>query len=139
MNSHYPTVQLRRSLGWCAVFALAIGAGCASHPRHQPAGAKVVFENEKVRVINYHTGSEKNVCGFGMHTHPPHVYVMLTDAKLRIVTPDGKEIFEDSKAGDTGWADAEQHIVENLSGRNAACSIIEIKDKDWKPSTGLAR
>jgi hypothetical protein len=64
---------------------------------------------------------------------------MKTDAKLRIVTPDGKESFEDAKAGDVGWAPAEQHIVENLSGKDAACYVIETKDKDWKPSTGLTR
>ncbi len=90
-------------------------------------------------MIEYHTGSEKEICGFGMHTHPRHAYIMLTDAKLRIVTADGKETFENARAGEVGWADPEHHIAENLSGNNAGCYVIEIKDQDWRPSTGLTR
>ena len=92
-----------------------VGAGCSTTStaakKDTPAVYKVAFENEKVLVIEYHSGSEKDICGFGMHTHPAHLYIMKTDAKLRIVTPDGKESFEDAKAGDVGWAPAEQHIV----------------------------
>ncbi len=130
---------------WMAALipAVLVATGCATRSGAAksggPATAKVVFENEKMRIIEYHTGSEKDVCGFGMHTHPPHAFIMLTDAKLRIVTPDGKESIEEAKAGDVGWADAEKHIVENLSGNNAGCYVIEIKNKDWKPSTGLTR
>ena len=116
-----------------------VGCKTISTTATNPAVYKVAFENEKVRVIEYRTGSGKDVCGFGMHTHPAHLYIMLTDAKLRTVTPDGKEAFEHAKAGDIGWEPAEQHICENLSNNNAMTYVIEIKDKDWKPSTGLAR
>src|SRR5690349_19283233 len=98
-----------------SVFEL-VCAGCSTTStaakKASPAVYKVEFENEKVRVIEYHTGSEKDICGFGMHTHPAHLYIMLTDAKLRIVTPDGKESFENAKAGDVGWVPPEQHIAE---------------------------
>ena len=123
----------------CAIGLIGCKTPSAAAKKGGPAVYKVAFENEKVRVIEYQTGSEKDVCGFGMHTHPPHLYIMLTDAKLRIVDADGKETFENSKAGDTGWAPAEKHIVENLSGESAGCYIIEIKDQDWKPSTGLTK
>src|ERR1041385_2994170 len=65
--------------------------GCRTISTTTPNSAvyKVAFENDKVRVLEYHSGLEKDVCGFGMHTHPGHVYIMLTDAKLRTVTPDG--------------------------------------------------
>jgi hypothetical protein len=117
-------------------------SGCRStccSSKTLPAVYKIAFENDQIRVIEYHTGSEKGICGYGMHTHPPHAYIMLTDGRLRIVTPDGKEVVENAKAGDVGWADAEEHIAENLSGNNAGCYVIEIKGKDWKPSTGLAK
>src|SRR5215468_3165346 len=90
------------------LLALAVlgGGACSTTgrqaARNAPASARIAFENDRVRVIEYHTGSEKDVCGFGMHTHPAHLYIMLTDAKLRTVTPDGKEILEDTKAGDMG-------------------------------------
>jgi len=127
------------ALGLCALGVAGCKTTSPVAKNGGPAIYKVAFENEKVRVIEYHTGSEKDACGFGMHTHPPHLYIMLTDAKLRIVTPDGRETFEDSKAGDVGWAPAEEHIVENLMGNDAGCYIVEIKEKDWKPSTGLKK
>lgn len=128
----------------CLLAALALaGAGChtpsTAANRSGPAEYKVVFENDRVRVIEYRTGSERGVCGYGNHTHPGHAYIMLNDAKLRTVTPDGKEVVENSKAGDVGWEDSGQHICENLSGENVRCYLVEIKDKHWKPSTGLAR
>jgi hypothetical protein len=117
--------------------------GCKTTPGKAstggPAVYKVVFENERVRAIEYHTGSEKSICGFGMHTHPAHLYIMLTDAKLRVITPDGKEKIENAKAGEVGWEPAGQHTAENLMGNNAGCYLIEIKDKEWKPSTGLTQ
>ena len=123
----------------CLISLVVSGCSSTRAARSTPASARVTFENERVRVIEYHTGSEKDVCGFGMHTHPAHLYIMKTDAKLRIVDADGKESFEGAKAGDTGWAPEEKHVVENLSGNNASCYLIEIKDKDWRPSTGLKR
>jgi hypothetical protein len=110
-----------------------------------PAGAKsaggdsstVVFENEKVRIILYHTSSGKNLCGFGMHSHPAHAYIQLQPAKFRVTTPDGKEEILDVPAGDAGWEPAVTHRVETLSPASVDVYLIETKDKDWKPSTGL--
>ena len=139
-----PPISFRRWTGWSlATVVIFMAAACSTTKpetvRNSPAVYKVAFENEKVCVIEYHTGSEKDICGFGMHTHPAHLYIMLTDARLRVVSPDGKVSFENAKAGEVGWEPAEDHIAENLSGKDAACYLIEIKDKDWKPSTGLTK
>ena len=130
-----------------AVFFLAVAiaavASCRTNDSRAALGtassARVTFENDKVRVIEYHSGSQKDVCGAAMHTHPAHVYIMLTDAKLRVVTPDGKESFEAAKAGDVGWESTGEHICQDLTGKDVRCYLIEIKDKDWKPSTGLTK
>jgi hypothetical protein len=103
-----------------------------------PETSKILFENDRTRVIEYHTNAGKNACGLGMHSHPPHVYIMLTDAKFRTITPDGKEVIEDAKAGEAGWEPAVTHRVENIDGKNVGLYLIEFKDKDWKPSTGLS-
>ena len=99
--------------------------------------SRVVFENEKVRIILYHTTSGKNLCGFGMHSHPAHAYIQLQPAKFRVTTPDGKVEILDAPAGDAGWEPAVTHRVETLSPANADTYLIEVKDKDWKPSTNL--
>ncbi len=101
--------------------------------------SKVVFENEKVRIILYHTASGKNLCGFGMHSHPAHAYIQLQPAKFRITTPDGKEEILEVPAGDTGWEPAVTHRVETLSPASVDVYLVETKDKDWKPSTGLTK
>lgn len=125
-----------------AGLTLAIAGGMAAstpEKKNLPEDYKVLFENDRTRVIEYHTNSGKNICGLGMHSHPAHLFIMLTDARLRVVTPEGKESFEDDKAGDVGWEPAVTHIAENLTGKDAACYIVEFKDKDWKPSTGMTK
>jgi hypothetical protein len=97
----------------------------------------VVFENEKVRCILYQTGTGKNVCGFGMHSHPAHLYIMKTAGKFRVTTPDGKEATEEAKAGEVGWEPAVTHRYEAISPGTVEVYLVEVKDKDWKPSTGL--
>ena len=98
----------------------------------------VVFENDKVRTILYQTGTGKNVCGFGMHSHPAHLYIQLTAAKFRVTTPDGKVEIVDGKAGEVGWEPAVTHRVESVSGEAVQTYLVEVKDKDWKPSTNLS-
>src|SRR3954462_10362852 len=90
-----------------------------------PETSKILFENDRTRVIEYHTNAGKNACGLGMHSHPPHVYIMLTDAKFRTVTPDGKEMIEAAKAGEAGWEPAVTHRVENIDGKNVGLYLIE--------------
>ena len=133
-------MRIQFAVGFIALaFACAGCKTTSSAQKAKPAVYKIVFENDKVRIIEYQTGSEKDICGYGMHTHPAHAFIMKTDAKLRVVVSDGKESFENAKAGDVGWEPAEEHICQNLSGNNAACYVIEIKDKDWKPSSGLIK
>src|SRR5262245_16175556 len=83
------------------VLARVFGAASSAKPT-VPETSKILFENDQTRVIEYHTNSGKNICGLGLHSHPAHVFIMLTDAKLRVVTPDGKEEMVDCKAGEAG-------------------------------------
>ena len=103
-----------------------------------PQQYKVAFENEKVRVLEYHSHPGGGICGVGVHSHPAHLTILLTDAAVKVTLPDGKIVTENGKAGDMFWSPAETHQVENV-GADAHCYIVELKDKDWKPSTGLAK
>ena len=131
-----------RTNEWLALCLVATSLAGCSTARHsqaskQPSSASVAFENEKVRVIEYQTGSGNDICGIGKHSHPAHAYIMLEDAKLSVVSADGKESIENAKAGEVGWEPAVEHVCKKLSDGNVHCYVIEIKDKDWKPSTGL--
>lgn len=119
------------------VLVVRLAAETPAKPTPLPDSSTVMFENDKVRAVLYQTGTGKNVCGFGMHSHPAHLYIQLQPAKFRVTTPDGKESIEEGKAGEVGWEPAVTHRVEALSAENVTIYLVEVKDKDWKPSTGL--
>ena len=62
-----------------------------------------------------------------MHSHPAHLTVVLSDGKVRGKTPDGKVSVAEGKIGDVFWSEAETHEVENISGRDSRCVLIEFK------------
>lgn len=103
-----------------------------SHPR----SFRVVLENERVRVLEYQSGPGLGVCGQGMHYHPDRVTVSLTEAKVRITDAQGTAIVRQIPPGQVFFAHAETHSVENIGGSGTRIYIIELKGKEWKPSTG---
>jgi len=67
-----------------------------------------------------------------------HLYIQLNAAKFRVTTPDGKVEIVEGKAGEVGWEPAVTHRVESVSGESVTTYLVEVKDKDWKPSTNLS-
>jgi hypothetical protein len=101
-----------------------------------PRSFRIVLENDRVRVLEYRSGPGFGVCGQGMHYHPERVTVVLTPAKVRITDPHGQTIVREIAPGHVFFAPAEMHATENIGGADARIYIIELKGKDWKPSTG---
>lgn len=90
-----------------------------------PKHYTVELENDKVRVIRIKYGpGEKSV----MHTHGRNVSVFFTDNTVRMTFPDGT--FQDAslKFGSFEYADAEEHLPENLSDEPLEVLLIEIKE-----------
>jgi hypothetical protein len=101
----------------------------------EPRSYRVLLENAKVRVLEYVGHPGLGVCGAGMHSHPDHVAIALTPAKVK-VTQDGKTSVHDIKAGTAIWDPAATHMAENVGGSGSRFILVEIKDRDWKPATG---
>ena len=101
-----------------------------------PRSYRVLLENDKLRVLEYRSRPGFGVCGQGKHSHPAHLTVAMTDAKVKVVTEDGTVITAEPKAGAVFWSPAETHTTENISGRPMRAYLIEIKDQQWVPSTG---
>jgi quercetin dioxygenase-like cupin family protein len=130
-------VGRREALLWLA--AVGIGADAAQAQdatRMEPRSYKVLFENRKVRVVEYVSRPGIGVCGTAKHSHPDHVTVALTPAKVRVTGEDGKVQIHDIAAGTVFWEPASTHSAENVGGSGARMVLVEIKDKDWKPATG---
>ena len=93
----------------------------------QPRAYKVVLDNDRLRVLEYTSRPGMGVCGNGFHSHPAHLTVAITPAKVRVKLPDGKSFVAEQKAGDVFWSEAETHETENLSGRDMRALLIEFK------------
>lgn len=81
-----------------------------------PKSAKVVFENDAVRVIEITMKRGERV---PMHSHNKGVSYSLNPGKIRSRAEDGKSRVINVRKGDIGWSDVdgmETHAVENLGG-----------------------
>jgi hypothetical protein len=92
----------------------------------QPGAFRVVLENESTRVLEFVSRPGTGVCGIGKHSHPPHLLVCLSDAKVRVTLADGRKIEAANKFGDVIWGEAETHTTENIAGPMRAL-LIEFK------------
>lgn len=95
--------------------------------RTQPEAYRVVFENDRTRVLEFVSRPGSAMCGVGKHSHPAHLTVALTDARVRVTLPDGQKIVATNKPGDVFWSEAETHATENIGGAEARALIIELK------------
>ena len=126
----------RQILALLGAFGITPVATAQDAAMASPRSHHVVLENDRVRVLEFKSRPGFGVCGEGMHSHPDHVTVSLTGAKLKVTTPDGKAAFKDIPAGTVFFAPAETHSAEIIGGLGTRSYIIELKGKDWKPSTG---
>lgn len=137
MEAAKTTAMSRRQLlAWLAAAGVTEGARAQSPVLSEPRSYKVVLENDRVRVLEYTSRPGTGVCGKGLHYHPAHLTVTLTPGKVKITDADGKTAIKAAPAGTVFYAPAETHSVENVGGSGTKAYIVELKDKDWKPSTG---
>ena len=93
----------------------------------QPSSYRVALENSRVRVLDYNNRPGMGVCGTGIHSHPAHLTVRLTPAKVKI-TQNGRTVVVEDQPGDVFWSEAVTHETENIGGANVRSLIIEIKE-----------
>jgi len=90
-----------------------------------PEHYTVEFENDKIRIIRIKYGpGEKSV----MHSHGPHVAVMLSNGIVRMTIPDGTSEDVPHEAGMAVWSDADEHLPENLSDEPLEVVLVELKN-----------
>ncbi len=110
-----------------------IGTGTAAQAlaRHilkvAPKSAKVVFENDVVRVIEITMRKDQRI---PIHSHNKGLSYSLNKGKIRSIDEHGKSRVFNVKKGEVSWSDAdglETHAVDNLGGILRELSI-EFKD-----------
>jgi quercetin dioxygenase-like cupin family protein len=81
-----------------------------------PKSAKVVFENDVVRVIEITMRKGQRI---PMHSHNKGLSYSLNGGKIRSTKEDGKSGVINVSRGEVSWSDAdgvETHAVDNLGG-----------------------
>ena len=101
-------------------------AGSADPTTVPSARAKVIFENEQVRVLRYRFNPGEMD---EMHGHPDNLHISLTDATAMITTPDGKTTALQAKAKQINWRPAGLHSVQNTGSRPFEGVLVEMKGK----------
>ncbi|MDB5751690.1 MAG: conserved hypothetical cytosolic protein [Ramlibacter sp.] len=132
-NRH--ALSRRQAVALLAALGIADDGAAQDPLAVDPRSFRVVVENESVRVLEYKSRPGLGVCGQGLHFHPAHVTVSLTGAKLK-KTENGKVSLVDVPPGHVFYAPAETHAAEVIGGSGTRTYIVELKGRDWKPSTG---
>src|SRR5882724_13690147 len=115
-----------------AVALAAVAAFAQDAVQLAPDRVKVVFENDRVRVLHF---NEPGHTKLPMHSHPAYVAVGFTADHSKYTFPDGKSSDEHTKANDVAYSKAMTHAAENLSDTPSETIMVELK----KPGTAAAK
>jgi len=93
------------------------------HVESNPNHYSVVFENDRVRVLEYTDAPGDKT---RPHEHPDSVMYTLSDFRSRLYSDDAYRDVE-MPAGLTGWLPAQQHSGENIGDTATHVIFVELK------------
>ena len=94
----------------------------------------MIFENERVRVLEYHDEPGQAT---SPHEHPDSVMYTLSSFDRRLVAESGDARDVSLKEGEVRWLDAQTHSGENIGETPTHVLFVELKDEP-APGTGSA-
>ena len=99
-----------------------------------PDNYKVVFENDRVRVLEF---TDQPGVRTTPHEHPDSVLVVLSTFQRRMYSMDGESHDVQLTAGKVGWLDAQQHAGHNIGDTDSHVIFVELKDGARTPGNAL--
>ena len=90
-----------------------------------PKNVKVVFENERVRVIEVWLKPGEKI---PMHSHPANVTIALSSFKGKWVSNEGDPTVKQFKIDTVAWSEPITHASENVGSSEIHAIAIELKD-----------
>jgi quercetin dioxygenase-like cupin family protein len=89
-----------------------------------PDKYRLVLENEHVRVYDYvdQPGDRTQ-----LHHHDAFVLHALSPFKRKLTFENGESSIKEFKGGETFWAEAQNHIGENIGETETHVLIVELK------------
>jgi beta-alanine degradation protein BauB len=106
------------------LLVLCTGASAQDPIKSDGDKYKLLFENAKVRVLEY-----RDLPGEKTNQHDHHAFVLyaMGPFKRKIVLPDGKVLMREFKGGDVLYSDAQTHIGENIGTTPTHVILVEMK------------
>jgi beta-alanine degradation protein BauB len=102
-----------------------MSAAISTDPIHtDPELYSVVFENERVRVLEYRDRPGDRTCE---HSHPDMVIIPLTTFQRRL-TVGGRTVEIEKIRHEAGWVDAQTHVGENIGHGESHALFVELKE-----------
>jgi quercetin dioxygenase-like cupin family protein len=103
--------------------------------RSNPQHYRVIFENERVRVLEYtdHPGDETVP-----HRHPDSVMITLSSFR-RQLRADGTKVEIELQAGSARWLDAQEHSGHNIGDTDTHVMFVELKEARTSEAQGVPR
>jgi len=128
------TKGLRPFLRSLPFVALSLGSGSgrayAQDPvKVAPKNVKVVFENDRVRVIEVRIKPGEKI---PVHSHPANVTIALSDFKGKFVSDNGEPTVKQFKLDTVLWSEPITHASENVGSTEIHAIAIELKEPPKK-------
>jgi len=89
-----------------------------------PDKYRVIFENDRVRVLEYTDEPGQRT---SPHAHPDSVMYTLSSFERRLVGESGETRDVSLAAGEVRWLDAQVHSGENIGGSPTHVLFVELK------------
>jgi quercetin dioxygenase-like cupin family protein len=93
--------------------------------RTDPDKYKVIFENDRVRVLEYRDEPGQST---SPHRHPDSVMYTLSSFERKLVAEDGQGREVTLEPGEVRWLDAQVHSGENVGSTPTHVLFVELKD-----------
>lgn len=91
-----------------------------------PDKYKVIFENERVRVLEYRDEPGQTT---QPHQHPDSVMYTLSSFNRRLIDDRGQRRDVSLSAGEVRWLDAQVHSGENIGDSPTHVLFVELKEE----------
>jgi len=101
-----------------------------------PDKYKVIFENERVRVLEYRDEPGQAT---KPHRHPDSVMYTLSSFDRRLVAGSGESRDVTLATGEVRWLDAQTHSGENIGQTPTHVLFVELKEEDSSENDAPAR
>ncbi len=118
------------TMGACIAVAAAVLTGSAAFAQDpavsDPELYKVIFENDRVRVLEYR---DQPGAKTSMHEHPAFLVYALSAFERRLTMPDGKVLTRSFTPGQVLFSEAQMHVGENVGTTPTHIIMVELKER----------